>query len=136
MLSISLSHVFTAAPKFLRVYNVKSFSAFFSDYIRWNLKISFPCARINSNSVFVSHKCLILHCVCVALELYLYHQTLCTQLLLWWIWLPHRTPLESYKPLVFSFFIFLNIFWSLDFIKLTPHYNLTSLCDLFLLLIS
>ena len=41
-------HVLTAAPKFLRAYNIKSFSTLFADKIPWNFMISFPCARFIS----------------------------------------------------------------------------------------
>ena len=43
-----MTHVLTAALKFLRAYNIKSSSTLFADKIPWNFMISFPCARFIS----------------------------------------------------------------------------------------
>ena len=43
-----VSHVLTAAPKFLRAYNVKSSSTLLADKIPWIFMIYFPCVRFIS----------------------------------------------------------------------------------------
>ena len=40
-----VTHVLTAASKFLWAHNVKSYSTKFPDNFQWKWKISFPCAR-------------------------------------------------------------------------------------------
>ena len=42
------THVLVDCVKSLRVYYIKSPTTLFSDNIRWNFEISFPCARFNS----------------------------------------------------------------------------------------
>ena len=47
----AISHVLTAASKFLWAFNVKSYSTKLSDNFQWKCKISFPCGhwtRLNS----------------------------------------------------------------------------------------